>query len=156
VRLCPAGSGGAAKDRGEDLGCRGEVANAAAAAWCAEVSAAVHSEISAVPEKPPDAERDLLAPLPSLRPEIGAVSVTRKVDRLSCNRYGSAPWTSGHDDHRCALQLNRRSRHLSEGEYRAASDHSTDILQDLSVAPLSDDGCHRTEVKTLLLLAALH
>ena len=80
------------------------VANAAAAAWCAEVSAAVYSEIAAVPEERPDAERDLLAPLPSPRPEIGAV--TRKVDRLSCNRYGSARYSvptrlvGGHREHR--------------------------------------------------------
>ena len=39
------------------------------------------------------AERKLLAPLPSLRPEIGAASVTRKVDRLSCVRYGSARYS---------------------------------------------------------------
>ena len=39
------------------------------------------------------AERELLAPLPSLRPEIGAASVTRKVDRLSCVRYGSARYS---------------------------------------------------------------
>jgi hypothetical protein len=34
-------------------------------------------------------ERELLAPLPSLRASIGT-SVTRKVDRLSCVRFGSA------------------------------------------------------------------
>ena len=68
-------------------------ANAAAAAWCAEVNAAVHSEIAAVPDERLAAERELLAPLPSLRPEIGAASVTRKVDRLSCIRYGSARYS---------------------------------------------------------------
>jgi hypothetical protein len=68
-------------------------ANAAAAAWCAEVNAAVHSEIAAVPDERLGAERELLAPLPSLRPEIGAASVTRKVDRLSCVRYGSARYS---------------------------------------------------------------
>jgi transposase len=68
-------------------------ANAAAAAWCAEVNAAVHSEIAAVPDERLAVERDLLAPLPSLRPEIGAPSVTRKVDRLSCVRYGSARYS---------------------------------------------------------------
>ena len=40
----------------------------------------------------PDAERELLAPLPSLRREIGA-AVTRKVDRLSCVRFGSARYS---------------------------------------------------------------
>jgi hypothetical protein len=68
-------------------------ANTAAAAWCAEVNAAVHSEIAAVPDERLAAERELLAPLPSLRPEIGAASVRRKVDRLSCVRYGSARYS---------------------------------------------------------------
>ena len=68
-------------------------ANAAAAPWCVDVNAAVHSEIAAVPEQRLAVERDLLAPLPSLRPEIGAASVTRKVDRLSCVRYGSARYS---------------------------------------------------------------
>ena len=68
-------------------------ANAAAAAWCAEVNAAVHSEIAAVPDERLAAECQLLAPLPSLRPEIGAASAKRKVDRLSCVRYGSARYS---------------------------------------------------------------
>ncbi len=38
-------------------------------------------------------ERKLLARLPSLRPEIGAPSMTRKVDRLSSIRYGSARYS---------------------------------------------------------------
>jgi Mu transposase, C-terminal domain len=37
-------------------------------------------------------ERELLAPLPSLRASIGRV-VTRKVDRLSCVRFGSARYS---------------------------------------------------------------
>jgi transposase len=68
-------------------------ANAAAAAWCVEVNAAVHSEIAAVPDERLVTERELLASLPSLRCEIGAPSVTRKVDRLSCVRYGSARYS---------------------------------------------------------------
>ena len=68
-------------------------ANVAAAAWCGEVNAAVHSEIAAVPDERLATERELLAPLPSLRLEIGAPSVTRKVDRLSCVRYGSARYS---------------------------------------------------------------
>jgi transposase len=67
-------------------------ANAAAAAWCAEVNAAVHSEICAVPAERLVTERELLAPLPSLRPSIGRL-VTRKVDRLSCVRFGSARYS---------------------------------------------------------------
>lgn len=68
-------------------------ANEAAAAWCEEVNAAVHSEIAAVPEQRLAIEREVLAALPSLRPEIGTASVTRKVDRLSCIRYGSARYS---------------------------------------------------------------
>ena len=68
-------------------------ANAAAAEWCVEVNAAVHSEICAVPDERLVAEREVLAPLPSLRCEIGAPSVTRKVDRLSCVRCGSARYS---------------------------------------------------------------
>jgi transposase len=71
-----------------DLG----AANMAAAAWCVEVNAAVHSEICAVPAERLIIERELLAPLPSLRASIGRV-VTRKVDRLSCVRFGSARYS---------------------------------------------------------------
>ena len=42
-------------------------ANAAPKAWCAEVNAAVHSEICAVPDERLVVERELLRPLPSLR-----------------------------------------------------------------------------------------
>lgn len=68
-------------------------ANAAAAAWCAEVNATAHSEIQAIPDDRLVAERVLLQPLPSLRLQIGAPSVLRKVDRLSCVRYGSARYS---------------------------------------------------------------
>jgi hypothetical protein len=67
-------------------------ANAAAAAWCAEVNGAVHSEICAVPAEQLVIERELLAPLPSLRASIGR-QVTRKVDRLSCVRFASARYS---------------------------------------------------------------
>lgn len=67
-------------------------ANTAAAAWCLEVNAAVHSEICAVPAERLMVERELLAPLPSLRASIGR-AVTRKVDRLSCVRFGSARYS---------------------------------------------------------------
>jgi transposase len=68
-------------------------ANRAAEAWCAEVNAAVHSEICAVPAERLDTERGLLGPLPSLRPEIGARPISRKVDKLSCVRFGSARYS---------------------------------------------------------------
>jgi transposase len=68
-------------------------ANAAARTWCAEVNATVHSEICAVPDERLLIERELLAPLPSLRLQIGMPSVLRKVDRLSCVRYASARYS---------------------------------------------------------------
>jgi len=67
-------------------------ANAAAAQWCTEVNAAVHAETCAVPVERLLVERELLAPLPSLRPSIGR-TLTRKVDRLSCVRFGSARYS---------------------------------------------------------------
>ena len=67
-------------------------ANTAAAAWCVEVNAVVHSEICAVPAERLIIERELLGALPSLRASIGRV-VTRKVDRLACVRFGSARYS---------------------------------------------------------------
>jgi len=72
----------------EDLG----AANVASAAWCVEVNGVIHSEICAVPVERLVVERELLAPLPSLRASIGRL-VTRKVDRLSCVRFGSARYS---------------------------------------------------------------
>ena len=67
--------------------------NNAAAVWCAEVNATTHSDICAVPLERLQAERELLRPLPSLRPETGPRPVSRKVDRLSCIRFGSARYS---------------------------------------------------------------
>ena len=67
-------------------------ANIAAAAWCVEVNTAVHAEICAVPAERLVVERELLAPLPSLRASIGR-TLTRKVDRLACVRFGSARYS---------------------------------------------------------------
>jgi hypothetical protein len=67
-------------------------ANQAAEAWCAEVNGRSHSETCAVPEERLEAERPLLGPLPSCRPSCGR-SVQRKVDRLSCVRFGSARYS---------------------------------------------------------------
>jgi transposase/phage tail protein X len=64
-------------------------ANAAARAWCAEVNAAVHSEVCAIPAERLMIERELMSELPSLRPSIGR-SVIRKADRLACVRFASA------------------------------------------------------------------
>jgi transposase len=69
-------------------------ANRDAAGWCAEVNAAVHSEICAVPAERLEQERPLLGGLPLLRPDgIGAKPVSRKVDKLSCVRFGSARYS---------------------------------------------------------------
>jgi len=67
-------------------------ANEQAAAWCAEVNGVIHSEICAVPAERLVTERELLAPLPSLRASTGRL-VTRKVDKLSCVRFGSARYS---------------------------------------------------------------
>jgi transposase len=67
-------------------------ANAKGVAWCAEVNARVHTEIAAVPTERLLVERELLGDLPSLRARIGKV-VARKVDRLSCVRFGSARYS---------------------------------------------------------------
>jgi transposase len=67
-------------------------ANAKGLAWCNEVNAGMHSEICAVPFERLDKERELMGVLPSLRAQIGKV-VVRKVDRLSCVRFGSARYS---------------------------------------------------------------
>jgi transposase len=66
--------------------------NAAAAAWCVEVNAVTHSEICAVPADRLESERDLLSGLPSLRPRLDRATF-RKVDKLSCVRFGSARYS---------------------------------------------------------------
>jgi transposase len=68
-------------------------ANEQAAQWCTQVNAAVHSETCAVPAQRLTRERELLTPLPSLRPSIGPPPVTRKVDKLSTIRLGSARYS---------------------------------------------------------------
>lgn len=67
-------------------------ANVAAAAWCDEVNGRSHSEICAVPAERLAVERELLRPLPSLRPAFAA-GVERTVDRLACVRFGSARYS---------------------------------------------------------------
>lgn len=68
------------------------VANAKGAAWCAEVNAAVHSEIAAVPAERLAVERELFGALPSLRAATAKL-VIHKVDRLSGVRLGSARYS---------------------------------------------------------------
>ena len=68
-------------------------ANDAGAAWCAEVNAVEHSEICAVPVDRLAVEQPLFRPLPSLRLQLGPRPTTRKVDRLSTVRFGSARYS---------------------------------------------------------------
>jgi hypothetical protein len=67
-------------------------ANVKGLAWCNEVNAVQHSEISAVPFERLVNERELMGTVPSLRAQIGKL-VLRKVDRLSCVRFGSARYS---------------------------------------------------------------
>jgi hypothetical protein len=82
-----------------DTGGRGRpvdlaVANAAAQRWCAEVNEATHSEIADIPARRlADQELAVLGGLPSLRPRVTGPAVLRKVDRLSCVRFGSARYS---------------------------------------------------------------
>ena len=73
-----------------------DVANFQAVLWCTQVNGNVHSEISAVPsQRLADTELALLAPLPSLKPSglFGGRRELRKVDKLSCIRFGSARYS---------------------------------------------------------------
>jgi hypothetical protein len=67
-------------------------ANKAGRAWCVEVNAQVHSETAAIPAERLVTEQGVLGSLPSLRAQIGKI-VIRKVDRLSCVRFGSARYS---------------------------------------------------------------
>jgi len=67
-------------------------ANVEGVRWCKEVNAQVHSEIAAIPAERLALERPLLGDLPQLRARIGKVAL-RKVDRLSCVRFGSARYS---------------------------------------------------------------
>jgi transposase len=69
-----------------------DTANEDARTWCDEVNARIHSEIVAVPEVRLAAERNVLRPLPSLRPAVAPIAV-RKVDRLRTIRYGCARYS---------------------------------------------------------------
>ncbi|MDQ6688795.1 MAG: IS21 family transposase, partial [Actinomycetota bacterium] len=73
-----------------------DVANVGAAHWCCEVNGRLHSEICAVPsQRLAEVELGLLATLPSLQPSglFGGRRELRKVDKLSCVRFGSARYS---------------------------------------------------------------
>jgi len=67
-------------------------ANDKASIWCGEVNATVHSEVCAVPAERLEKERELFSALPSLRASLVPI-FTRKVDKLSCIRFGSARYS---------------------------------------------------------------
>jgi transposase len=67
--------------------------NVRAEVWCEEVNTRMHSETCAVPAERLVTEAELLGELPSLRLEVGPRPITRKVDKLSCIRFGSARYS---------------------------------------------------------------
>ncbi len=67
-------------------------ANDEARQWCQEVNGTTHSEIFAIRAERLDKERELFGTLPSLRASLVPL-VTRKVDKLSCIRFGSARYS---------------------------------------------------------------
>ena len=67
--------------------------NDRARAWGVEVNGRRHSEVHAVPDQRLATERELLGELPSLRLQVGPAPITRKVDKLSCIRFGSARYS---------------------------------------------------------------
>jgi len=67
--------------------------NTRAQAWCEEVNTRMHSETHAVPQQRLATEVELLGQLPSLRLDVGPKPTTRKVDKLSCIRFGSARYS---------------------------------------------------------------
>jgi transposase len=69
-----------------------DAANQDARSWGAEVNSKVHSEIAAVPAERLAQERRAMRALPSLRPPLRR-GETRKVDRLSTVRLGSARYS---------------------------------------------------------------
>lgn len=68
-------------------------ANRAAVDWCVEVNTRRHTDTCVIPAEQLLVEQDMLAPLPSLRAEVGRPPVTRKVDKLSCIRYASVRYS---------------------------------------------------------------
>jgi transposase len=67
-------------------------ANDACRAWCVEVNTILHSTIAAIPQTRLVEERELLRPLPSLRPPLRR-GERRKVDKLATVRIGSARYS---------------------------------------------------------------
>ena len=75
-------------------------ASTQAAAWCAEVNGVTHSEICAVPAEQLVIERELLAPLPSLRASTGRqVAAQGRPAGLRPVRLGALPGAGAADRH---------------------------------------------------------
>jgi len=68
-------------------------ANEQAAGWCAEVNGVIHSEICAVPAERLVIERELLAPLPSLRAGTGRLVTRKGRPAVVQVRFGSARYS---------------------------------------------------------------
>jgi hypothetical protein len=67
-------------------------ANELGLSWCDGVNGALHSEICAVPAERLVKELEVMGTLPALRASMAKL-VVRKVDRLSCVRFGSARYS---------------------------------------------------------------
>ncbi|HEX6198009.1 MAG TPA: IS21 family transposase [Jiangellaceae bacterium] len=74
--------------------------NTRAVAWCEQVNGRRHSEIAAIPayrlrgdDGTGGGEAELLGDLPSLQLDVGPKPITRKVDKLSCIRFGSGRYS---------------------------------------------------------------
>ena len=77
----------------EELADKGPgLSNAKALIWMEEVNHQQHSETCAVPVERLEEEQKILGTLPSLRPVIGKMTM-RKVDKLSCIRFGSGRYS---------------------------------------------------------------
>ena len=105
-----------------------ETANAAAAAWCAEVNGQRHAEIAAVPAERLAVERAVLRRLPSLRP-APAPMATRTVDRLRTVRYGSARYSVP------GTCIGRRVEIALEGGALLITDRGTEVARHRLVGP---------------------
>jgi hypothetical protein len=104
-------------------------ANAKGRAWCEEVNGVVHSEICAVPDERLAIERELFTTLPSLRAQIGK-TVTRKVDKLSCVRFGSARYSVPTDHAGTEVRLR-----VKDGVITVVSETGEIIADHLVVSP---------------------
>lgn len=124
-------------------------ANAAAALWCAEVNAREHSEICAIPAARLETERALLGELPSLRPEVGPRPITRKVDKLSCIRFGSGRYSVPNaligatvtvlvDEHARSLRVVEPVTGEIHAEHRLVAPGETSILDEHYGGPRPD------------------